>query len=1060
MNRYELGIKIDQIKKLAAKKDYAEAAAIAKEINWSKVKDWQSLATAINVQEAVGDYEEARDMAILAYNRNLGGRKLIYKLAEFFIKVGDFEHATELCDEYSKNSQHDVSRYILLYDLRKAQNASDNELIGILEDYRDHEIDEKYMYELAALYYKTGRKEECVKICDNIVLWFQDGRYVEKAVQLKEKLGVALTRTQKNILEDVRKRKDDSEAVKEELFAKQKALTDLKRDDVEDIFREEDEKMSAASDKKKEEPAPQKEELVPKKEEKAPEKAEPEKAELESENAEPEQEQINTEAHEDDKEQEDDGPLSIALVQNEQNNDIKEFVIKAINRNKKNEDSEPVQQDVTVRKLETPKVKKPQLKESLSEEEEKVFTNEINKANLSLKEIIANAKQKLANNYDKINKEAEAEQRREAEARIDEQLEDMDINVPVPDYNLYDTRNLQEELAANMSDLFKDEEEEDESFSTFIPESVQQEVNHGKTAELKIVNEAAEPATEAAASAVTENAAGAAAFQEPVDEQPEDDDQIEGQMDIAQWMQSMREEKYGNRDTKEFSKSELEKYLDEKEEKSAAYEKMVERKKSEAKSEGREIDKAQARHEALAQMAVDSARMDLAIRTGKASARLEQSIAEAARKAALNKPAVAAAAEEQNEPARAAAAEEQNEPARAAAAEEQNEPANASVAEEQNEPANTVVAEEQSEPANASAAEPVNEPVRAEESSVEIPLVTAQIPTVSEAMLSDINMIINEGTNMIDNNIDNNKEEGEEAAASQEIAAGVEPEETEPFMNSDMQPENMEEINTGIEEVEEETEKKLTGELAKIFRKYRDMPGLEEQLVDLFNSIDKEMHINTSSVGNILISGNSSSDKTDLARAIIRAINTLYPDKPKKIAKTSGESINQRGIAKAMGRLKGTALIVEGAGTIQPKRINELLNCLEQDTDRMIVIFEDSDTDMNVLINFNPELTRTFNHRIILKQYTVNELVEMAKRFARKRQYEVDDDALLELYLKIDKLHNVNDNIKLDDIKEVINRAIDNSERRASRRFFGGLKKKRSDNGDVIFLTEADFKDR
>ena len=145
---------------------------------------------------------------------------------------------------------------------------------------------------------------------------------------------------------------------------------------------------------------------------------------------------------------------------------------------------------------------------------------------------------------------------------------------------------------------------------------------------------------------------------------------------------------------------------------------------------------------------------------------------------------------------------------------------------------------------------------------------------------------------------------------------------------------------------------------------------------------------------------------------------------------------------------------------IQPKRINELLNCLEQDTGRMIVIFEDSDTDMNVLINFNPELTKTFNHRIVLKQYTVNELVEMAKRFARKRQYEVDDDALLELYLKIDKLHNVNDNIKLDDIKEIINQAIVNSERRASRRFFGGLKKKRSENGDVIFLTEADFKDR
>lgn len=929
MNKYELGIKIDQIKKLAAKKDYAEAAAIAKELNWSKVKDWQSLATAINVQEAVGDYEEARDMAILAYNRNLGGRKLVYKLTEFFIKVGDFDNANELYEEYSRTSQHDVSRFILYYDLRKAQNASDNELVGILEDYRDHEIDEKYMYELATLYYKTGRKEECVKTCDNIVLWFQDGRYVEKAVQLKEQLGVTLTKTQKGILEDVKKRKDDIEAAKEELFAKQKELIDLKRDDVEDVFREEDEKISE----------------LPKKAAQTPK-------------------EVHLNVPEYDRQQEE-GPLSMDLVQNDQNNDIKEFIMKALSKNSDNSKSQLSEQEASVRKIETPQVEKPEVAEALSEAGEKAFSNEINKANLSLKELIANAKQKLDNNYDKINKEDEAEQRRETEARINEKAKNIDINVPVPDYSLYDTRNLQEELAANMSDLFR-ADEEDEDVKTFVPASKRQDEKQ----------EEKEPVKEnATAVSVNTDIADEAENTETSD----DDDQIEGQMDITEWMQSVREEKYGKQDTREFSKSELERYLDEKEEKSAAYEKMVERKKAEALAAGKEIYKEEAKQVALAQMAVDSARMDLAIRTGKAAARLEQEAAKAA--VAVTKKA----------------------------------------------------------------------PVNAEEPSVEIPLVTAQIPTVSESMISDINSIMND---------DNNKEEGDEAVAQQEAAAGVEPEETVPFTRQNRQPESMEEYNTDNDEVEEEKDKKLTGELAKIFRKYRDMPGLEEQLVDLFDTIDDEMQINTSKVGNILISGNSSSDKTDLARTIIRAINTLYPDKQKKIAKTSGESINQRGIAKAMGRLKGTALIVEGAGTIQPKRINELLNCLEQDTDRMIVIFEDSDTDMNVLINFNPELTNTFNHRIILKQYTVNELVEMAKRFARKRQYEVDDDALLELYLKIDKLHNVNDNIKLDDIKEIINQAIVNSERRASRRFFGGLKKKRSENGDVIFLTEADFKDR
>ena len=903
MNKYELGIKIDQIKKLAAKKEYTEAAAIAKDINWTKVKDWQALATAINVQEAVGDYEEARDMAILAYNRNLGGRKLVYKLTEFFIKVGDFDNANELYEEYRKSSQHDVSRFILYYDLRKAQNASDNELVGILEDYRDHEIDEKYMYELAKLYYKTGRKEECIKTCDNIVLWFQDGIYVEKAVQLKEKLGVVLTKTQKGILEDVRKRKEDIEATKEELFAKQKELANLKRDEVEDVFREEDEKEQKSTGKQ---PVPEVSLNVP---EFAKEKEE--------------------------------GPLSIDLVQNDQNDDIKAFLMKALNKDEDADDTKD--SSVVMSKIETPQVEKPEVSETLSKDGEKNFSSEINKANVSLKELIENAKQKLADNYEQINKEDEAEQRKEAEERINKEAENIDINVPVPEYNnLYDTRNLQEELAAKMSDLFGDEEE-DADVKTFVPASKNKEEQPAE----KINNPA--PVVEQVVNDDTEA--------------QEDDDQIEGQMDITEWMQSVREEKYGKQDTKEFSKSELERYLDEKDEKSAAYEKLVEQKKAEALADGKEIDKEEAKRAALAQMAVDSARMDLAIRTGKAAARLEQ-----------------AATAIENE---------------------------------------------------------------------DIPLVTAQIPTVSESMISDINSIMNED---IDNK-DNKEEEGEEAVVLDEVAAGVEPEETViPFTRQEEeQPLTMEEE---IEETEQ-IEKKLTGELAKIFRKYRDMPGLEEQLADLFDTIDDEMQMNSSASGNILISGNSSSDKTDLARTIIRAINTLYPDQPKKIAKTSGESINQRGIAKAMGRLN-----VEGAGTIQPKRINELLNCLEQDTGRMIVIFEDSDTDMNVLINFNPELTKTFNHRIVLKQYTVNELVEMAKRFARKRQYEVDDDALLELYLKIDKLHNVNDNIKLDDIKEIINQAIVNSERRASRRFFGGLKKKRSENGDVIFLTEADFKDR
>ena len=246
VDKYEFNIKLEQIKKLAAKKEYKQAAEIAKQMNWNKVKDWSTLATIINVQEAAGDYEEARDMAILAYNRNLGGRKLIYKLTEFFIKVDDFENAEELYREYAKLSAHDVNKYILYYDLRRAQDAPDTELVDILEKYKEAEIDEKYMYELAELYYKTGRKEDCSKTCDNLVLWFQDGIYVEKAVKLKEKLGVTMTNTQKKILSEINARKSDEEANKERLFMEQKELARLKKDEVGDLLDEDD---KADSDK-------------------------------------------------------------------------------------------------------------------------------------------------------------------------------------------------------------------------------------------------------------------------------------------------------------------------------------------------------------------------------------------------------------------------------------------------------------------------------------------------------------------------------------------------------------------------------------------------------------------------------------------------------------------------------------------------------------------------------------------------------------------------------------------------------------------------------------------
>ncbi len=954
VDKYEFNIKLEQIKKLAAKKEYKQAAQIAKEMNWNKVKDWSTLATVINVQEAAGDYEEARDMAILAYNRNLGGRKLIYKLTEFFIKVNDFENAEELYKEYAKISAHDVNRYILYYDLRRAQGAPDTELVKILEDYKESEIDEKYMYELANLYYKTGRREDCIKTCDNLVLWFQDGVYVENAVKLKEKLGVNLSNTQRRILGEINARKSDEEANKERMFMEQKELARLKKDEVGDVL-EADELKKTEPDSVKEQPASEAKE--------------------------------NIASEHDNDSSEDSDELSIDLVQNNQNSALKESIVKAIERqNEANKEAAAaIAENKEKQKAaeDNPAGSLPDsLSESLSDSSDNSFSENVSKASLSLKELIENAKKKIENSCDKISREDEEEARRVAQKRIDEQADAMNIEVSVPNYSIYDTHNIQEELAKNVKNLFEDEQEE-----TFRPPFERKDSRNNENVDKTLAK---------TASADTDS-------EQPYNDDQTEDEQIEGQLSITDWIESVREEKYGKQDTREFSKAELERMLDEKDEKSKAYERIIARKKEEALNKGTEFDEAEAKRLAEAEVALDSARRDLAMRTGKAAFILEQNTVKELKNA-----------EEE-------AAKEVINTSDMAAQTPQN---------------NSKVVNFDS----------LVEKDNKDDLNEELSLDTAKLSPVTDEMLKEYEQK-QDKVDEASYAADSIAVQVNETAASYSETASV-------YSDSDSKEgKQMDDMD------EEQSEKKLSGELAKIFRKYREMPGLEAQLVELFESLDKEMNMKTSACGNILISGNSSSDKTDLARTIVRAINYVYPDKPKKIAKTSGESINQRGIVKAMGKLKGTALIVEGAGTIQPKRINEIVSCLNEETDRMIVIFEDSDAEMNVLLNFNPELTKTFNHKITLKQYNVNELVEMAKRFARKRQYEVGDDALLELYLKIDKLHNINDNIKLDDIKEVVNKAIANSERRASRKFFGGLKKKRSDTGDVIFLTEADFKD-
>ena len=185
MDKYEYNLKLDQMKTFLADENYEEAANIADSINWNKIKNVNALIKAGEVYEKAERYEDSKEVLLLAYDRSPIGRMIIYKLAEVAIKMGDFTAAEEYYEEFVKIAPHDNLRYVLRYNIKKNQGASYDELIPILEELKEQEYTEEWAYELAYLYHKNGDVDKCIDACDELILWFGDGPYVERALELK-----------------------------------------------------------------------------------------------------------------------------------------------------------------------------------------------------------------------------------------------------------------------------------------------------------------------------------------------------------------------------------------------------------------------------------------------------------------------------------------------------------------------------------------------------------------------------------------------------------------------------------------------------------------------------------------------------------------------------------------------------------------------------------------------------------------------------------------------------------------------------------------------------------
>lgn len=237
-----------QINKLVEAQDYKGAMQIVDSIDWRRVKNVRMLCVVGEIYAANKRYEESKEIFLLAYHRATIGKNILYRLIEVSLKMGQISEATEFFDEYREVAGSDNSQYILRYKIARAKNASLNEQIRILEEYKEKEFTERWSYELAKLYYKAGDKQKCLDLCNEMILWFNDGTYVMKALDLKQRMGV-LTGEEKEKYEqrfipklippekaqEIRESKE-TEAVTETEYEESRPVTDtIQVDDERDL---------------------------------------------------------------------------------------------------------------------------------------------------------------------------------------------------------------------------------------------------------------------------------------------------------------------------------------------------------------------------------------------------------------------------------------------------------------------------------------------------------------------------------------------------------------------------------------------------------------------------------------------------------------------------------------------------------------------------------------------------------------------------------------------------------------------------------------------------------
>ena len=1008
MDKYEYRVKTEQMLDHLEKKEYQQAKEIADGIDWRRVKNASMLNTVSEIYEYNGEFKKGRDILFLAFDRAPGSRKIVYRLGTLALKIKDIREATDCYEEFVKLAPKDPNQYILKYKILRTQGASLTDQITALEEFKKAEYIEKWAYELAKLYDEAGMTAECLEECDDLILWFSEGKYVYLAMELKMKY---------KPLTPLQQEKYDSRpgAVKKKPEPEKQPESTLEEVDDENEYNEGTEENVDVQEEPVREPVTERvdeseiQEIPPQEvpmqetvvQEEIPQEVPMQETVVQEEIP---QEEIVEEAEEEVVEEE---PVYTEPEEaaEEHGSTIKQVVTGATLE-------EALAQGMAVANGITIE------EEAMKEREDEILAN----GQMMIDDILQKWEEKQKDHEAAIEKQkAKDEERLQKEreqARIRQEEERREVERKAAEAEA--RRKAEEEEAARKA---AEEEARRKAEEEAARKAAEEEAR--RKAEEEAARKAAE---EEARRKAEEEAARKAAEEEaePISKTQRIPD------DIVRLMEEM-----GNEESEE------ELYEEDFEDGSETEEDFIEGIEEELSGidmSGSSFEEADFGDEDFEEADFEEEDFE------------DEDFEEADFEGEDFADEDFEEADFEDEDFEEADFEEEDFEDEDFEEEDEEE---ADFEEEDFEEEDF----EDEDFEEADFADEDFEEADFEEEDFEADF--ADVEDEEEDFDDDFADVDDEETDFDDEDLE--IEDDEEADEELEIEEPSEEEIQARIKKSKGGvPFDTGFVVTGRYDLSATSEiglkAGLTEEQKKLFSYFVPVRGMSEQIVEVLDNDRRAQREGTSKTGNLLVIGRKGSGKTVLAVDIVKAIQKQRSLKQGKVAIVTGESLNKKELTNIIQKLRGGAIIIEHAGKLNARTVKELNYLMEKKTGELLFVLEDQRKPLERLMTANPEFKKKFSSKLELPVFINDELVTFGQTYAKENGYKLDEMGILALYSRIDVMQREDHAVSVAEVKEIMDEAISHSQKanvkHLARRVFG----KGTDDSDRIILKEEDFR--